>query len=98
MELVTELKGAGFDVPGSTPAVHCTAFEDNNGALEMANTPKMRPRTKHMNIKYHHFREAVCLKKVTIKSIGTLDQIADIFTKPLGLELFVKFRKLIMGW
>jgi hypothetical protein len=83
--LVTELKEASFDVPGATPAVHCTAFEDNNGALEMANTPKMRPRTKHMNIKYHHFREAVRLKKVSIWAVGTLDQIADIFTINYGM-------------
>jgi hypothetical protein len=98
MELVTELKTAGFDVPGANPQVHCTAFEDNNGALEMAQTPKMRPRTKHLNIKYHHFREAVRMGKVSIRSVKTLDQIADIFTKPLGFDLFVKFRKLIMGW
>jgi hypothetical protein len=98
MELVTELKAAGFDVPGAKPAVHCTAFEDNNGALEMAQTPKMRPRTKHMNIKYHHFREAVRLKKVSIWSVNTVNQVADIFTKPLGVELFEKFRKLILGW
>ena len=29
------------------------AFEDNAGAIEMARVPKMRPRTRHMNVKYH---------------------------------------------
>jgi hypothetical protein len=64
----------------------------------MAQTPKMRPRTNHMNIKYHHFREAVRLKKGSIWSVNTLDQVADIFTIPLGLQLFKKFRKLILRW
>jgi hypothetical protein len=59
MKLVDELVGAGFDLANETPRVHCKVFEDNSGALEMAQTHKMRPRTKHMNIKYHHFREAV---------------------------------------
>jgi Reverse transcriptase (RNA-dependent DNA polymerase)/GAG-pre-integrase domain len=98
MRLITELRDAGFDIPGTPPKVHCKTFEDNSGALEMARTPKLRPRTKHINIKYHHFREAVQRKEITIWPIDTLDQIADIFTKPLGLDLFTKLRTLIMGW
>lgn len=98
MRLVTELDKAGFSMSTVTPKVHCKVFEDNSGALEMAKTPKMRPRTKHMNIKYHHFREAVAQKIVTIHKIGTLDQLADIFTKPLGHALFIKLRKDILGW
>ncbi len=30
------------------PQVHCHVFEDNSGALEMANNPKYRPQTKHI--------------------------------------------------
>jgi hypothetical protein len=98
MRLVNELNANGFAVPGETPRVLCKAFEDNSGALEMARTPKMRPRTKHLNIKYHHFRDAVLRGDISILPINTLDQIADVFTKPLGLQLFIKFRKLLMGW
>ncbi len=29
------------------PTIHCKIFEDNKGTVEMANVPKMRPRTKH---------------------------------------------------
>jgi hypothetical protein len=39
MELVSEIRDAGFNVPGATPAVLCTVLEENNGALEMAQTP-----------------------------------------------------------
>lgn len=98
MRLIEELKGAGFDLDITTPKVHCSVFEDNNGALEMARTPKMRPRTKHINIKYHHFRSHVEDNLISIHPIDTLDQQADIFTKPLASTLFLKFRKLILGW
>ena len=98
MRLVNELSSAGFHMNTSTPRIHCKVFEDNSGALEMAKTPKMRPRTKHMNLKYHHFREAVQDGLVSIYAINTLDQQADLLTKPLKVELLVKFRKLIMGW
>lgn len=66
MRLIKEMKESGFDLPIATPEVHCKVFEDNNGCLEMAQTPKMRPRTKHLNIKYHHFRGAVAEKFITI--------------------------------
>jgi hypothetical protein len=82
----------------SMPAVHCKVFEDNSGTLEMATVPKMRPRTKHMHIKYHHFRDVVELGLVSIHMIGTEDQLADIFTKPLGDVLFIKQRIGILGW
>jgi Reverse transcriptase (RNA-dependent DNA polymerase) len=98
MRLASELAAAGFPLGTDTPEIHCKAFEDNSGALEMARTPKMRPRTKHMNIKYHHFREAVEDGSVTIHAINTLDQLADICTKPLPQELFERLRKSIMGW
>jgi hypothetical protein len=98
MRLVKELSMAGFTMAAETPKIHCKVFEDNSGALEMARTPKMRPRTKHMNLKYHHFREAVQSGDVTIHAIHTLDQLADIFTKPLAVDLFTKLRISIMGW
>ena len=65
----------------SVPAVRCTLFEDNSGALEKASTPKMRPRTKHINIKYHHFRDHVRRKLISIEHVATEDQVADIFNQ-----------------
>jgi hypothetical protein len=98
MRLIHELNKAGFSMPHSTPEVHCKVFEDYSGALIMAKSPKIRPRTKHINIKYHLFRQAVEDKEVRIHAIDTKDQIADVFTKPLGTDLFLKFRQLIIGW
>ena len=75
-----------------------TVFEDNNGALELAKCPRMRPRTKHIAIKYHHFREHVTSGNIKVESIDTSVQIADIFTKPLTRTKFETLRKLLLGW
>jgi hypothetical protein len=40
-----EAKQQGIPVMNATPKVHCKVFEDNAGAIEIANVPKMRPRT-----------------------------------------------------
>jgi hypothetical protein len=98
MRLIRELHHAGFNMPHAPPEIHCKVFEDNSGALIMATTPKIRRRTKHINIKYHHFREAVNNNEITIHPIETSYQIADIFTKRLGHALFIKFRSFLLGW
>jgi Reverse transcriptase (RNA-dependent DNA polymerase) len=97
IDLIKELQTAGFDFGNLPPIVHCKAFEDNNGALKMATVQKLRPRTKHINVKYHHFRRAVLHGIITLHQISTQDQIADIFTKPLSIIPFTKLRKLLMG-
>ena len=98
MELLNELGSAGFPVSKETPRVHCRVYEDNSGALEIAREYKFRPRTKHINVKLHHFRDYVDRKEISIHHIGTLDQPADLLTKPLSQTLFEKFRKMLMGW
>ena len=81
-----------------TPITHSTVFEDNNGVLEVAKEPKYRPRTKHIAIKYHHFREHVKKKNIRIQKIDTKEQIADKFTKPLEKYQFEYLRNKLMGW
>ena len=62
--------------------VHCRLFEDNRGAAEIARVLKFRPRTKHINLKYHHFREHMKNGFLEIVDVATDEQLADIFTKP----------------
>ena len=64
----------------------------------MTKVHKLRPRIKHINIKYHPFREAVTNGQISIHIVYTTEQEADIFTKPLGPTLFERFRLMIMGW
>ena len=98
MNLIKEIGSRGFKAYVGQAQVHCKAFEDNTGALELARLPKLRPRTKHINNVFHHFREAVRNKEISVHHVDTKDQLADIFTKPLAQNLFVKLRKTIMRW
>jgi len=98
IQLLDELKGTGFETYSEEPIVHCKCFEDNSRALEISRLPKIRPRTKHINVIFHHFRSFVCEGKVKILPIESADQIGDAHTKPLAKAPYVKFRKLMMGW
>ncbi len=71
-----------------------TESEDNSGALEFDKVPKMRPRTKHINIKHHHFRDFVDRGEISIHTINTKDQPANIMlTKPLNEAVLSKHQK-----
>jgi hypothetical protein len=98
MNLLSELKDLGFHDENIKPTVHCHAFEDNTGALELSKVHKMRPRTKHINNIYHHFRSHVRKGLISIAHVSTEDQVGDIFTKPLPQNLFIKHRKRLLGF
>ena len=71
---------------------------NNSGALEIAKVHKYRPRTKHLNVRLHHFREHVRNGAITILPIDTKDQLADYLTKPLNHTDLLRFRKRAIGW
>jgi hypothetical protein len=84
MNLLKEMKEHGVELPTTKPTI--------------AKSPKMRPRTRHINQKYHHFREWVKSGLIDILAIDTEEQPADLLTKPLSVATFVKHRKRVMGW
>ena len=85
-------------VKKTEPKFFCTVWEDNRSCIKVAESPKFTPRTKHIALKYHHFRQFVSDKTVRINPIDTLEQNADILTKPLDLGKFEYLRKKICGW
>jgi hypothetical protein len=97
MELFEEMRKRGHKVVCNEPVVYCKVFEDNSGALELARLPKLRPRTKHINTCYHHFREHVRKGLIKILPISTLNQIADALTKPLAQNAFCRHRQSLCG-
>jgi hypothetical protein len=67
IEILDEIKENIKKIGDIIPEVHCKVFEGNSGAVEVttsAKHPKMRPRTKHINNKSHHFRESVLSGKL----------------------------------
>ena len=80
------------------PVFKCTVWEDNDSCITVAKSPKFTPRTKHIAIKYHHFRSYVYDGQIVINPIDTTEQLADILTKPLQAKSFCYLRGKLMGW
>ena len=92
-----------FPLSLPTTEFQLTVHEDNLSTIAMAEALKFTPRTKHIAIKYHHFRSKVRSTynpkgDIMVKYISTKQQLADIFTKPLDDASFLHLRKLLCGW
>jgi len=54
---------------------------DNNGARKLAENPVFHARTKHIDVRHHFVREALCQGIISIEHVGTTDMAADFLTK-----------------
>jgi len=81
------LAGLEFGTAGPTP-LHC----DNHTASILTEDHVWHPRVKHIRVKYHHVRELTALGEMKVNRVASKDNVADIFTKPLGKADFVRLR------
>jgi hypothetical protein len=66
---------------------------DNTSAINISKNPVMHSKTKNIPIKYHFLQEKVAEKNIRVEYVGTKEQVADIFTKPLPWEAFEYLRQ-----
>nr|GEZ96401.1 retrovirus-related Pol polyprotein from transposon TNT 1-94 [Tanacetum cinerariifolium] len=55
---------------------------DNKGAIDLSKNPVQHSRTKHIKISHHFLRDNVQKGHILIKKVPSVDNIADILTKP----------------
>jgi hypothetical protein len=84
--------------PEAETSIKCSVFEDNQGALGLALAPKITPRTKHIGVKYHFFRENVVSGDIKLGYCESENQEADILTKGLSAAKYVRIRTKLCGW
>ncbi|GJX84397.1 copia protein [Tanacetum coccineum] len=61
---------------------------DNKGAIDLSKKPVQHSRTKHIKIRHHFLHDNVQKGHISIKKVPSVDNIADILTKPLKRESF----------
>ena len=72
-------------------------FEDNQGAVQLAQNPVTNSNSKHIDVRHHFLRELVHQGDIKIVQVPSEFQHADILTKALAFDLFALHRKFIMN-
>lgn len=73
----------------ATTVIYC----DSRSVIELSKNPVMHGRCKHIDVWFHFLRNLTKTGFVNMMHCGTQEQIADIMTKPLNLDTFLKLRK-----
>ena len=70
-------------------------FCDNTSAINLSKNPVQHSKSKHIEIRYHLFRDLVEERVVCLEFIHIDNQKVDIFSKPLDGPRFESLRKTI---
>ena len=102
--LLAELvEGIRINLP-TTSSISARVFEDNNSALQLAVNQRITNRTRHYQVKWHHFWSSVKPTQgdgppeILVLRVDTDLQDADFLTKGLTKDVFEANRKRVMGW
>jgi hypothetical protein len=72
-------------------------YEDNEGALQLANNPVHHDKTKHINIKHHFIRDTVASKQIHVLRVVTKDNVSDLLTKPVTNTVYEHLIQRFLG-
>lgn len=79
-----------FKQPGAT-----TILCDNISTIKLSKNPVLHGISKHIDVKFYFLRDLCIEGTIDVKHCKSEEQAADIFTKAVKRELFVKLRKII---
>jgi len=74
---------------------HTVIYYDNMSTINLTKNPIMHGRSKHINVRFHFLRELCKEGVIELKHCNSQDQVADIMTKALKIDIFEKLRSLL---
>ena len=83
---------------GQSPSKCTTLFYDNSPTIKLSKNLVLHGRRKHIDVRFHFLRDLTKDGVVELVHCGTKEQLADILTKPLKLDVFLKLREALGVW
>jgi len=68
---------------------------DSIYAIKLSKNPVMHGLSKHIDVRFHFLRELTKAGSVELVHCGTKEQLTDVMTKRLKLDVFLKLRGLL---
>ena len=76
---------------GSIYSGPTTIYEDNRGAINLADNPIDHPKTKHIAVRYHAIRDHIGNGEIRLEQITLVKMIADALTKATHRDAHTRF-------
>lgn len=74
----------------------CTCIKcDNTSTIKLSKNPVLHGRSKHIRVRYHFLRDLTKEGSIVLVHCGSTEQVADIMTKPLKSDTFLKLRSML---
>jgi hypothetical protein len=70
-------------------------YEDNQSTIASVNNPASQGRLKHLDVSLHVIKDYVAKSAIKLEYVSSSNNVSDLLTKPLALDLFVRLRDLI---
>ena len=87
-----------FLIAQGYPMEPINLLQDNQSTIKMIKSGKTNSdKTRHIAIRFYFVTDNVKRGEIKVSYIPTTDMIADIFTKPLQGQLFIKLRNLLLN-
>ena len=68
---------------------------DNTSAINLSKNPIQHSHMKHVEIRHHFLRDEVLKGSIKLDFVPTHLQLANIFTKPLKNDDFIRIRRIL---
>ena len=75
---------------------YVTTFVDNKATIYNSENQSINPKSKHIDIRYHHIRDLISKKLIVLKYVKSKSNLADGFTKFLNKTLMDNFRNTLL--
>jgi hypothetical protein len=76
-----------------------TLYQDNESTIKLAtHGVASSQRTRHVSIRYFWLKDRCDINDIEVVYKPTTEMIADILTKPLHGDIFLKLRALLLNW
>lgn len=82
--------GLDFNVSPDAPLL----YTDNQSCMKMIKHDRFSHRTKHIDTKFHHFKDNIEKQLIKLDYVESKNNIADLMTKPLGGNKIEELRRL----
>ncbi|GMJ12458.1 hypothetical protein HRI_004915000 [Hibiscus trionum] len=84
------LEKLGHKEKGST-----TIMCDSSSAIKLSKNPVIHGRSKHIDVRFQFLRDLVKDGVIKMEFCSSKDQVANVMTKPLKLEDFLRLRQML---